>query len=201
MDTQENLCHIVSMTIHATGAKGLLLLAMLAVGACGTNQPKALALQFVQIGDKDVKNDGGGLAYYGLGTEEEPLSWFADAHLSWSGNVDGRYYRDAPPGSAGDAITDRSARAGALHFGPCYRALDWLNLYCGAGAGYTRDYIERFDPTQTLDPSGFYNVKGDSGFGGSVSFGVLLQPGPGVLMGIGYDLYFEGVTYTLGFAF
>lgn len=189
------------MQLPAPRATCLLLIASLAVTACGSNQPRAIGVQFVQIGDDDVPNDGGGLAYYGLGTDEEPLSWFAELHVTATGNVDGRYYRDAPPGSAGDAVTDRQVNAGSLHFGPCYRALDWLNLYCGAGAGYTREYLERFDPSFTLDPSGFYHVKGDDGFAGSATIGVLVQPGPGVAFGVGYDLYFEGVTYTLGFVF
>ena len=92
-------------------------------------------------------------------------------------------------------------RSGAIHFGPCLRATDWLYVYVGGGAGYAREYIGRQNPAVSTDPSGYYYYGEGENFGGSVSVGALLQPGPGVLVGLGYESWFEGVVISLGFAF
>lgn len=176
-------------------------LAALGLAGCSASGSRAIALQFVDVHDGDVPNEAYGVALYGLGDEDAPVGLFVELHGTSTGNVEGTHLSDPPITANLDPLTGRQVRSGVVHFGPCLRATDWLHFYVGGGVGYSREYVERFNPTVSTQPSGLYYYGESSDFGGSVSAGVLLEPLPGVLLGAGYESWFEGIVMSLGWSF
>jgi opacity protein-like surface antigen len=176
------------------------MVALLLLMACAHTEHAAVAFQFVRSGKRSIENDGGGLAVFGLPSEEEEVGGFVEAHLSWSGDVNGPRYEEVPITSANDPVVDRQAIAGTLHFGPTFRVTDWLYAYAGLGVGNRYVQEQRFDNSFTLSDDGNYRRPGRNHFRGSGTVGVLLQPYDGSLLGIGYDAFFEGLVISFGFA-
>lgn len=180
----------------AVSAAGCALLA-----GCATGGDAAVAAQFVRIGSDRFTNDGGGLAFFGLGTEEEPASLFLEARYTESGDADGDRYSEVPPGHANDPVLGREGRYGtSVHVGPTLQLTDWLYVYGGVGVGYRQDVERRFDIGNTLG-GGDYLVGANERWALSGTFGVLVRPQEELLLGIGYDTFFEGLVVTLGLAF
>ena len=61
--------------------------------------------------------------------------------------------------------------------------------------------IERFDASFGLSPDGYYSYSENPSFQGSATAGLLVEPAENFLLGVGWDVYFDGVVFTAAFAF
>jgi hypothetical protein len=173
--------------------------AALLFAGCVHNKHGAAAVQYIESGRRSLGRDGLGLAFYGLPSGDEEIGWFVDAHATRSGGVDGPRVDDVPEANRFDPVVDRSTDAVVVHLGPTARITDWLFVHAGVGLGNRREQKQRFDSSFSLADDGFYRTSSDH-WRASGSFGVLVQPYDGALLGVGYDLFFEGVVFSLGFA-
>ena len=169
------------------------------LAACSATGRPALGLQYVDVKRDAVAGTGLGLALYDLRTDTEEPGWFVDVHAAGAGDVDVR--NRAPSGYDGsnDAVRDREVDLVTAHVGPTLRLLDWAHVYAGIGAGYQWETQERFDPTFTVSADGSYRTTANTSLQLSGSFGLLLHPLDGMLVGAGWDTLLEGPVLTLGF--
>ncbi len=186
------------MTTRAMSRLPLLLGCAALLCACGASRRAAVGAQFVRS-EKD--RNGIGLSCYALGDEEKPLGWFVDLHASSRGDADGLAYRQEPPSAPTHPVTDTAEFRGALHLGPCVQLAECFHAYAGVGLGYAQRTIERFDASFGLSPDGYYNYAEDPSYQGSATAGLLVEPAENFLLGVGWDVYFDGVVFTAAFAF
>lgn len=186
------------MTMRATGRFSLLLGCAAALCACGASRRTAVGAQFVR---SENDRNAIGLSCYALGDDEKPLGWFADVHASSRGDAEGIRYSQEPPSAPTHPVTDTSEFRGSLHLGPCVQLVERVHGYAGVGLGYAQRTIERFDASLGLGPDGYYNYPEDPSMRGSATAGLLVEPAENFLLGIGWDLYFDGVVFTAAFAF
>ena len=198
MDSQTNTQHTCAMTMRAMSRLSLPLVGAVLLCACSTSRRAAVGVQYVR-----AENDRGalGLSCYALGDEQEPLAWFFDVHASSQGAANGVRYSQEPPAASTHPVTDTAEFRGSLHLGPCVRLVDRLHAYAGVGFGYSQRTIERFDASLGLSPDGYYSYSENPSVQGSATAGLLVEPAENFLLGVGWDVYFDGVVFTAAFAF
>jgi len=145
--------------------------------------------------------DAIGASLHQLGTQQNPVGWFVDARFASQGALRGVRYDDEPSAATTHPVTDESALAIDAHVGPTVRALDSLWFHAGVGVGYMQSATERFDASRTLSADGFYHYAESPTLHGSLTAGALWMPTDGIVLGGGYDLFFDAVVFGVGFTF
>ena len=167
--------------------------------ACAAGGKPAIGLQYLDVGRDAVRGSGIGLALYGLLDQAEEPGWFLDVHATGDGDVEVGNRAPFDYDGSNDPVLDRQVDIVTAHTGPTMRLLDWAYVYAGIGAGNQREVQERYDSTFTASSNGFYRATANTSLQLSSSFGLLLQPWDGMLVGAGWDTMLEGPVFTLGF--
>jgi hypothetical protein len=160
-----------------------------------------MQVQYARVGDQDKPNSALGVSLHQLGSEENKVGWFVDARFANEGSANGVEYPDAPINASTHPITDIATFAASAHVGPTIRAADGLWFHAGLGFGYMQSATERFDASFTLSPNGYYHYADDPTIHGSATAGALWMPADGLVIGVGYDVFFEGPVFGVGFTF
>ncbi len=185
--------------------RNVLLVALIpaALAACEGSQPVrgAMQVQYARVGDKDKANSALGVSLHKLGSDENKVGWFVDARFANEGSANGVEYPSAPINASAHPITDIATFAASAHVGPTFRATDGLWFHAGLGLGYMQSATERFDGSFTLSPNGYYHYADDPTMQGSATAGAMWMPVDGMVIGVGYDLFFEGTVFGIGFTF
>lgn len=168
------------------------------LGACSLAEPRAYVEQFLPGAADPAEASAGGVAAFGLGTSERPVSMFADAHFLRPGAD----VRAADPHDPWQPVgADSEITSGSMHVGPTCRLCDWLSFYAGVGGGYAQEQ----DPAATRAQLWSRLGAGDQGGIGASAFsfsaGLLARPGGDLVIGVGYDTFFEAATLTMGVSF
>lgn len=181
--------------------RGLLALLVIAP-ACAPGIRVANVLQFQQVNRNEVPNNGFGAGIYGLGNYYKPVNAFVEGRLSFSGDVDGPHYDFLAEGSFGDRQTgSREVTSVSVHVGATALLLDWLHCYAGIGWGGYDEKVEQFDETRILSSSGYYSVQGDSDDRLSGTGGLIFTPWQKLVLQVGYESWFNGPSFGIGFTF
>lgn len=175
--------------------------ATLPLNACKSNQLNAAQFQYARVGDLDKPDSAFGFSLQRLGDEAFPVGWFADMRLGFAGGVEGLRYDDEPSNASTHPVTDTASGTASAHIGPTVRAMDNLWFHAGVGIGYEQGSIERYDASNTLSPDGYYNYPTNATIQGSMTAGTLWMPTEGIMLGLGYDLYFDAVVFGVGITF
>lgn len=181
----------------------LVVLAQVAFVSCATSRanPGAMMVQYARVGDRDKPSSALGVSLHKLGSEENTVGWFVDARFANEGSADGVEYSSAPINASSHPITDVATFAASAHIGPTVRAMDGLWFHAGVGFGYMQRATERFDASFTLSPNGYYHYADDPTLHGSATAGAMWMPLEGMMVGVGYDVFFEGPVFGIGFTF
>ncbi len=87
------------------------------------------------------------------------------------------------------------------HIGPTVHAADGLWIHAGLGVGYMQSSTERFDASRTISADGYYHYPEDPTLHGSLTAGALWMPTDGIVIGAGYDLFFDAIVIGVGVTF
>ncbi|MEY2715802.1 MAG: hypothetical protein RIT24_2145 [Planctomycetota bacterium] len=176
---------------------GLLPLLSLALVSCESSRPRALQLQYAQVGDLDKPSHAIGASFHQLGSDENPVGWFVDMRIAADGTLRGLEFEDPPPAAPSHPVTGEATTAIDAHVGPTVRAMDGLWFHAGIGVGYMQSATERFDASTI----GYYHYDEGPTLHGSLTAGGLWKPTEGIALGVGYDLFFDAVVFGVGVTF